>query len=304
MQTSQLSRPPIHLKGPRERLSRPVSPSPNTMILPETPPLNIKKVNHSHPPNSSVPQPLNSSPRKSPAPALTLSIPTPRSRPTTPKPRIQIDIPLPSNNHSADEDSYCYYGGGPTTVISSGGSADETTIRPLATTRPSITIAMPSKQDEPIESIRHAIDNMRPTDDEVDSVVQEAVFSNPWSDDILEEVCRLGEGAGGAVHKVKDKRTGKVMARKTITTREAPMKQLERELSIMSSTKHINIVHFYGAYMSPSSSEVKILMDFCEGGSLETVSKKIKERNAVVGERTAGRLAEGVSRVTSTILIF
>ncbi|GAW04301.1 kinase-like protein [Lentinula edodes] len=264
------------------------------MILPETPPLNIKKVNPSHPPNSSVPQPPNSSPRKFPAPALTLSIPTPRSRPTTPKPRIQIDIPLPSNNHSADEDSYCYYGGGPTTVISSGGSADETTIRPPATTRPSITIAMPSKQDEPIESIRHAIDNMRPRDDEVDSVVQEAVFSNPWSDDILEEVCRLGEGAGGAVHKVKDKRTGKVMARKTITTREAPMKQLERELSIMSSTKHINIVHFYGAYMSPSSSEVKILMDFCEGGSLETVSKKIKERNAVVGEKIAGRLAEGI----------
>jgi len=46
--------------------------------------------------------------------------------------------------------------------------------------------------------------------------------------------------------------------------------------------------------MSPSSSEVKILMDFCEGGSLESVGKKIKERNAIVGEKIAGRLAEGV----------
>ncbi|KAJ4001616.1 kinase [Lentinula boryana] len=257
------------------------------MILPETPPLNIKKVNPSHPPNSSSVSPPSSSPRKSPAPVLTLSIPTPRSRPVTPKPRIQINIPT---NHSADDDSYRYYGGGPTTVVSSGGSADETTIRPVRTARPLITIAMPSKQDEPLETIRHAIDSMRVTDDEVDSVAQEAVFS----DDVLEEICRLGEGAGGAVHKVKDKRTNKIMARKTITTREAPMKQLERELSIMSSTKHINIIEFHGAYMSPSSSEVKILMDFCEGGSLESVSKQIKERNGIVGEKIAGRLAEGI----------
>ncbi|KAF9469896.1 kinase-like domain-containing protein [Collybia nuda] len=115
-----------------------------------------------------------------------------------------------------------------------------------------------------------------------------------WSDDCLEELSRLGEGAGGAVHKVKDKRTGKIMARKTITTRESPMKQLLREVSIISSTQHVNIILFHGAYMSPSSSEVKILMEFCEGGSLETVGKRIKDRGAIVGEKIAGRLAEGV----------
>jgi mitogen-activated protein kinase kinase len=116
-----------------------------------------------------------------------------------------------------------------------------------------------------------------------------------YSDDILEEMTRLGEGAGGAVHKVKDKRTGKIMARKTLTTREAPMKQLLRELSIISSTQHRNVTVFYGVYMSPSSSEVKILMEFCEGGSLETIGKRIKEKRAVVAEKIAGRLAEGVS---------
>jgi hypothetical protein len=116
-----------------------------------------------------------------------------------------------------------------------------------------------------------------------------------WSDEVLEELSRLGEGAGGAVHKVKDIRTGKIMARKTITTREAPMKQLLRELSIISSTEHVNIILCHGAYMSPSSSEVKILMEFCEGGSLETVGKRIKDRGAIVGEKIAGRLAEGVS---------
>ncbi|TFK68662.1 kinase-like protein [Pluteus cervinus] len=115
-----------------------------------------------------------------------------------------------------------------------------------------------------------------------------------YSDDRLEELSRLGEGAGGAVHKVRDKLKGVFLARKTITTREAPMKQLLRELSIISSTKHVNIILFYGAYMSPSSSEIKIIMEFCEGGSLESVGKRIKERGGVVAEKIAGRLAEGV----------
>ena len=81
------------------------------------------------------------------------------------------------------------------------------------------------------------------------------------------------------------------------------MKQLLRELSIISSTQHHNIIVFHGAYMSPSTSEVKILMEFCEGGSLESVGKKIREMNAVVGEKIAGRLAEGV-RVSTFSLAF
>ena len=122
-------------------------------------------------------------------------------------------------------------------------------------------------------------------------------FAHPkdFSDEVLEEIDCLGEGAGGAVHKVRDKRSGAVYARKTITTREVAVKHVVRELSVISSTHHVNIVQCYGVYMSPSSSEVKIVMEECEGGSLEAVGKKIKERGAVVGEKIAGRLAEGVS---------
>ncbi|KAJ7887437.1 kinase-like domain-containing protein [Mycena leptocephala] len=115
-----------------------------------------------------------------------------------------------------------------------------------------------------------------------------------WDDDVLEEISRLGEGS--TVHKVKDKRTGKIMARKTITPpppHEVQMKQLLRQLSIMSSIEHMNIVSFYGTYIS-SPCEVKALLEFCEGGSLEAVGKRIKELNARVGENIAARLAEGV----------
>ncbi|KAH9001152.1 kinase [Lactarius akahatsu] len=98
-------------------------------------------------------------------------------------------------------------------------------------------------------------------------------------------------GAGGAVHEVRDGRTGKLMARKTITTRGAPMKQLVRELGIIAKVKHPNIIRFYGAYMSPSYSEVKVVMEICLGKSLEAIGKRIKERGARVSEKVAGRLA-------------
>ncbi|KAJ6560202.1 kinase-like domain-containing protein [Mycena capillaripes] len=115
-----------------------------------------------------------------------------------------------------------------------------------------------------------------------------------WDDDVLEEISRLGES--GAVHKVKDKRTGKIMARKTITPPppyEWQMKQLLPRLSIFSSLEHMNIILFHGTYMT-SPREVKILLEYCEGSSLEAVGKHIKERNATVGENVAGCLAEGI----------
>ncbi len=152
------------------------------------------------------------------------------------------------------------------------------------TIRPQVTIVSPQNRPAVV-----SMDNLRQTVEEFDK----------WSDDMLEEISRLGEGAGGAVYKVRDKRTGVIMARKTITTLEAPMKQLIRELKIISSTSHVNIVHFYGAFISPSSSEVSVLMEFCEGGSLESVGKRMRQIGARVGEKVAGHLAEGVSPVPS-----
>jgi mitogen-activated protein kinase kinase len=188
-----------------------------------------------------------------------------------------------------------YYGGpsGPALKLNTD-SPDDMTIRP-----PIRVTTIPQKSSDPLDDLHRTMGDLelnatppvRPQTEETT-----APFTpSQWTDDVLEEISRLGEGAGGAVHKVRDKRNDTIMARKTITTREAPMKQLLRELAIISSTQHVNIIQFYGAYMSPSSSEVKILMEFSEGGSLEAVGKRIKDRGAVVGEKTAGRLAEGVS---------
>lgn len=168
---------------------------------------------------------------------------------------------------------------------------------PDVTVRPEAPTLVPPGQ---IGDIRAVIRGLTPmpreivNDNDDPQQSQTTVVSDAFTDDDFEQLNALGEGAGGVVHRVKEKRTQKIMARKTITTREAPLKQLLRELQTTSSNKHPNIINFFGAYMSPSTSEVKILMEFCEGGSLEAVSKQIKERGAVVGEVIAARIAEGV----------
>ncbi|KAI0301070.1 kinase-like domain-containing protein [Multifurca ochricompacta] len=118
--------------------------------------------------------------------------------------------------------------------------------------------------------------------------------SGAWSDSVLEAVSLLGEGTSGAVQTVQDKRSGRRFARKTIITHEGPLKQLVRELAFLSGLRHTNVVRFYGAYMSPSNREVKLVMELCEGRSLAAVGEQIRRRKGRVGEKVARVLAEGV----------
>ncbi|KAG6898183.1 hypothetical protein C0992_004170, partial [Termitomyces sp. T32_za158] len=259
---------------------RPLGPrthrSPSPMLAPTTP-LDIRKSPKTPDPGLSISPPQSRSHAYSPS----LQNITP-SRAATPNPPA-IRLAIPQGRGASLFQSY--YGG-----------PDDPTGDP-DTARPGVTIRPPSSVDSvtcvPVSS---NVNGFGATDvkEMIDSLNNTNYAPLTFSDEVFEEIERLGEGAGGAVHKVKDKRTNRIMARKTITTREAPMKQLLREVSIISNTKHMNIIQFYGAYMSPSSSEVKILMDYCEGGSLESVGKRIKERGAIVGELIAGRVAEGV----------
>ena len=293
---SSLQRP----TGPRIQRS----PSPAPFTRPETRPLNIQGKSTPTPTRlqipgaeASTPPAAELNPYPSPAPSANLYPPSARQRPRPLTPRLNlgaISAPKTNNNgnsnssdHSLDSDSptYSYYGGGPAPLQLSVDSVDQPTIRPSSTGQ--------NSREQPLDDIS----DLRRTINEISTEEVRTPSSygqEEWSDEVLEDIQRLGEGAGGAVHKVRDRRTDLILARKTITTRETPPRQLLRELSFMRSTVHRNICHFYGAYISPSSSEVKVLMEVCEGGSLEAVGKRIKELGGRVGEKVAGRIAEGV----------
>jgi mitogen-activated protein kinase kinase len=284
---------PARPHGPRVRRS--ASPTPFS-ISQQTQPLNIRKPSK---PELTLLAPLNPPLSRSPTPKLALQIPAPPAAPGKGKPSLKLAIAGASSSRPAVEPTAGLYGGdyygGPQTPsvslpINDGGVDD-------ATIRPSMNTSRPLSMEDVRRTISDIEVQTRSTPPPPTYPGEEQIDDQPqteWSDDVFDEVTRLGEGAGGAVHEVRDRRTGKFMARKTITTREAPMKQLVRELGIITTIKHSNIIRFYGAYMSPSSSEVKVVMEICQGKSLEAVGKRIKEGGARVGEKVAGRLAEGV----------
>ena len=270
----------------------PIQPEPSRAVAPQPPSLTL-----------SIPRPLNSKPS---APKIKLQLNTTANagplfegyasgpggldpRPSNPKPsapKIKLQINTGANSGPLFES----YAGGPGGLDPQPANlTEERTIRPE-----SLTMVPTHKQADAFGNLRDLVTELEAIRTGPQSVPRDSIYSKDLSDDVFEELSHLGEGAGGGVHKVRNKRTGMIMARKTITTLEAPRRQLERELSIAATANHPNIIKWYGVYMSPSSSEIKILMEYCEGRSLDAVGRQMKELGAVVGEKIYGRLAEGV----------
>lgn len=136
-------------------------------------------------------------------------------------------------------------------------------------------------------------------------------------DSALQVLSRLGEGAGGAVFKVQDKRSGVIMAQKTVPATSATNpKALLHEYKSLSESRHENITAFYGAFVGSGSTtrfangerssppppttvvggtEICLLMEFCEGGSLDGVARQIRKMGlGRVSEKVMGKIAPGI----------
>ena len=50
-----------------------------------------------------------------------------------------------------------------------------------------------------------------------------------------------------------------------------------------------------------SDSQIAICMEYCEGGSLDAIYRRIKERQGRTGEKVLGKIAEAVSSVLSSL---
>jgi len=139
----------------------------------------------------------------------------------------------------------------------------------------------------------------------------------------LEILSRLGEGASGAVFKVRDRRTRVVMAQKTVPATSATNpKALLHEYKSLSESRHENITTFYGAFVGNGAgtrfsnnndesgatsgasvaegqvrggSEICLLMEFGEGGSLDSVARRIRQMGfGRVSEKVMGKIAPGI----------
>ncbi|CAE6492540.1 unnamed protein product, partial [Rhizoctonia solani] len=238
--------------------------------------------------------------------------------------KLDIQAQPPSSDDDAD---YSYYGFKPSSKRAPSLSlnvgefpSDATTMQPNSTTtmRPGTHTAKPHAPGGggELDELRRAIGQLRMPELEEELEMRGLGQSEPeeqpqdWCDEQFEVLAHLGEGAGGAVCKVMDKRTGRLMARKTIPTGTVPARQLLRELQF-SKLVHPNLIVCYGAYITapPASDqdnssnsgmtpEVHVLMELGEGGALDSIARRMKSHHANVriGEKVIARLAEGVLR--------
>ncbi|OKL60359.1 hypothetical protein UA08_04154 [Talaromyces atroroseus] len=133
----------------------------------------------------------------------------------------------------------------------------------------------------------------RPLD--VEDLDDEGWLAASESDRIL-ELGSLGEGAGGAVTRCRLKDGKTVFALKIITTDPNPdvKKQIIRELNFNKDCASEHICRYYGAFMDKSTGTISIAMEFCEGGSLDTIYREVRKLGGRTGEKVLGKVAEGV----------
>ncbi|KAJ6044418.1 hypothetical protein N7460_005773, partial [Penicillium canescens] len=138
-----------------------------------------------------------------------------------------------------------------------------------------------------------SLEKGRPLD--VDDLDDEGWHAASEQDKIV-ELGSLGEGAGGAVTRCKLKEGKTVFALKIITTDPNPdvKKQIVRELNFNKDCASHHICRYYGAFMDKSTGTISIAMEFCEGGSLDSIYKEVKKLGGRTGEKVLGKVAEGV----------
>jgi mitogen-activated protein kinase kinase len=84
----------------------------------------------------------------------------------------------------------------------------------------------------------------------------------------------------------------KVIAR---TANPAMHRQLLRELEFLDACSSPYIVDHYGSFLADHDSQVGILMEYCEGGSLDSLLRRMKETGMRCSEHVLGRIASSVS---------
>ncbi len=67
-----------------------------------------------------------------------------------------------------------------------------------------------------------------------------------------------------------------------------------RELQYNKDCVSDHICRYYGAFVDNSTGTISIAMEFCEGGSLDSIYREVKKLGGRTGEKVLGKVAEGV----------
>lgn len=104
--------------------------------------------------------------------------------------------------------------------------------------------------------------------------------------DILEH---LSTGSFGKVSKVRRKSDNRILVWKELfygTMTEKEKQQLVSEVNILRELRHPSIVRYYDRIIDKQNQKIWIVMEYCEGGDLLKMLKKLKKDKELLPEET------------------
>ncbi|CBH13635.1 protein kinase, putative [Trypanosoma brucei gambiense DAL972] len=108
-----------------------------------------------------------------------------------------------------------------------------------------------------------------------DEGFEDLFISDTDPEELYEELGPIGVGNYGSVIKARNRHTQEITAIKLVLLVDKDERDfVQREISILKRCRHPNIVHYYGAHKS--LSKLWIVMEYCEGGSIDMVYKVLR----------------------------
>ncbi|ORC83606.1 protein kinase [Trypanosoma theileri] len=105
---------------------------------------------------------------------------------------------------------------------------------------------------------------------------EDLFISDTEPEELYEELGPIGVGNYGSVIKARNRQTQEIAAIKLVLLVDKDERDfVQREISILKKCVHPNIVRYYGAHKS--LSKLWIVMEYCEGGSVDMVYKVLRQ---------------------------
>jgi serine/threonine-protein kinase len=120
--------------------------------------------------------------------------------------------------------------------------------------------------------------------------------------DGYELVGRLGEGSQGEVYKLRQPKTGKLVAAKRLTARSpTAARRFEREVAALRRLEHPSIVSLIEFRETPTGSF--LVMEYVDGPSLAAMMEKEKKIEPKLTLRLAAQIAAGLAHVSRSGIV-
>ncbi|KAF5217087.1 hypothetical protein ECC02_010063 [Trypanosoma cruzi] len=108
-----------------------------------------------------------------------------------------------------------------------------------------------------------------------DEIFEDLFISDTEPEELYEELGPIGVGNYGSVIKARNRQTQAIAAIKLVLLVDKDERDfVQKEISILKKCVHPNIVRYYGAHKS--LSKLWIVMEYCEGGSVDMVYKVLR----------------------------